>query len=246
MDGLSGVTQLEITYAIDENNLFEVLVKDMSTGKVEKAEFDRTKEMPLPVKPTASAVNTNITFIIDTTGSMDTYINGVKDRAIEFSEILRSKGAGFQLGLIGFGDLGENEHPSIYNFTDDVAKFQRQVKNIPRTYGGDIPESSLDAVETAIELIKGSKLAPDAKNIFILITDAPPHIPTVSGKSVEDISNLLQANNITTYVVARRDKVSIEAYDALTRPNGKYYDLKDKFYDILDNIAVSITELIRL
>lgn len=247
MEGLKGVTQLEITYAIDENNLFEVLVRDMATGNTEKAAFDRTKELPPPVKVASVGVQkTNIVFIIDTTGSMDTYINGVKDRAIEFSNILGSKGTGYQLGLIGFGDLGEKENPSIYNFTDDVSKFQRQVKNIPRTYGGDIPESALDAVETGIELVRGSKLDSSSKNIFILITDAPPHVPTVTGKSINDVSNLLQANNITTYVVARKDKASIEAYDPLTKPTGKYYDLKDKFYDILDSIAVSITELIRL
>lgn len=247
LDGLNGATQLEITYEIDENNLFEVSVRDMATGNIQKAAFDRTKELPPPIKIESKGMQkTNIVFIIDTTGSMDTYINGVKDRAIEFSNILSSKGTGYQLGLIGFGDLGEKENPSIYNFTDDIAKFQRQVKNIPRTYGGDIPESALDAVETGVELVRGSKLDPSGKNIFILITDAPPHIPTVTGKSVNDVSNLLQSNNITTYVVARKDKLSIEAYDPLTQPNGKYYDLKDKFYDILDNIAESITELIRL
>lgn len=247
MEGIKGATQLEITYAIDENNLFEVLVKDMTTGNVEKAAFDRTKELPPPVKAIAPGVQrSNIIFIIDTTGSMDTYINGVKDRAIEFSNILSSKGTGYQLGLIGFGDLGEKENPSIYNFTDDVEKFQRQVKNIPRTYGGDIPESSLEAIETGIELVRTSKLEPGSKNIFILITDAPPHVPTVTGKSITDVANLLQANAITTYVVARKDKASIEAYDPLTKPSGKYYDLKDKFYDILDNIAMSIAELVRL
>jgi Mg-chelatase subunit ChlD len=177
---------------------------------------------------------------------MDTYINGVKDRAIEFSNILSSKGAMFKLGLIGFGDLGEKEKPSVYNFTDDVPKFQKQVKNIPRTYGGDIPESSLDALETGVALLETSKTEPDSKNIFILITDAPPHVPTESGKSVPDICDMLRSRDITTYVVARKDRESIECYDPLTLPHGKYYDLNDKFYDILDNIAMSIAELIRL
>lgn len=248
LSGLSGTTQLEITYAIDENNLFEVFVKDLSTGKTERAEFDRTKVLPPPKKEsTASkAENMNIVFIIDTTGSMDTYINGVKDRAIEFSNILRSKGIGFQLGLIGFGDLREKEKPSIYNFTNEVEKFQRQVKNIPRTYGGDIPESSLEAMETGIELLKTSKVDKSGKNIFILITDAPPHVPTETGRYVPEISAMLRESNITTYVVARKDKVSIESYDPLTKPDGKYYDLQEKFTDILDNIALSIAELVRL
>jgi len=250
LSGLTGTTQLEITYAIDENNLFEVYVKDIATGNMQRAEFDRTQSAAPPSRGDSmspgSSGNVNVVFCIDTTGSMDTYINGVKDRAIEFSQILASKGATFKLGLIGFGDLYEKENPSVYNFTDDVTKFQKQVKNIPRTYGGDIPESALDSLETAIELLATTRHEVASKSIFILITDAPPHVPTYSGKSVIDICDMLNSNNVVTYVVARKDRDSIEAYDPITKPHGKYYDLSDKFYDILDNIAASIAELIRL
>lgn len=249
LDGLQGTSQIEITYNIDENNLFEVYLKDMTTGKIIRTEFDRSKFQAPPKKEMLSqkgSENVNVTFLIDTTGSMDSYINGVKDRAIEFSNILSTRGAKFKLGLIGFGDLNEREKPSVYNFTDDVEKFKRQVKNIPRTYGGDIPESSLDSLETGVQLLENSILEEDSQNIFILITDAPPHVPTNSGKSVDDICNMLKNANVTTYVVARRDKESLASFDPLTVPNGKYYDLNDKFYDILDNIAKSITELIRL
>jgi len=245
LTGLTGVTQLEITYAIDENNIFEVFVKDMTTGRSERAVVDRTSTSAPPPKATGGSDKVNVVFLIDTTGSMDTYINGVKDRAIEFANILASKGAAYKLGLIGFGDLGENEKPSVYNFTDDVPKFQKQVKNIPRTYGGDIPESSLDALETGVELLKSHR-DDGGRSIFILITDAPPHVPTESGKSVPDICRMLEERGVTTYVVARKDRESIDAYDPVTKPNGKYYDLNDKFFDILDNIAMSIAELIRL
>ncbi len=249
LDGIKGTSQIEITYAIDENNLFEVYLKDVSTGKIKITEFDRTKFSAPPKKENIAPLgveNVNVTFLIDTTGSMDSYINGVKDRAIEFSNILSERGTKFKLGLIGFGDLNEKEKPSVYNFTDDVEKFKRQVKNIPRTYGGDIPESSLDALETGVQLLQNSVLEPNSQSIFILITDAPPHVPTNSGKSVEAICKMLQEAKITTYVVARRDKESLKSFDPITIPNGKYYDLNDKFYDILDNIARSITELIRL
>jgi len=248
ISGLTGTTQLEITYAIDENNIFEVFVQDLTTGKTERAEFDRTQTSAAPVREVSvgGIDKVNVVFIIDTTGSMDTYINGVKDRAIEFAGILASKGASYKLGLIGFGDLGEKEKPSVYNFTDDVPKFQKQVKNIPRTYGGDIPESSLDALETGVELLNSHRDEGTARNIFILITDAPPHIPTATGKSVAQVCEMLESRSVTTYVVARKDRESIDAYDPLTKPNGKYYDLNDKFFDILDNIAMSIADLIRL
>jgi len=246
--GLSGTTQIEITYAIDENNIFEVYVRDISTGRTERAEFDRTQTQAPPKREVVGTGTDkiNAVFIIDTTGSMDTYINGVKDRAIEFANILASKGAMYKLGLIGFGDLGEREKPSVYNFTDDIPKFQKQVQNIPRTYGGDIPESSLDALLTGLDLLKSHRTDTDARNIFILITDAPPHVPTHCGKSVTQVCEMLAEREVTTYVVARKDRESIEAYDPVTKPNGKYYDLNDKFFDILDNIAMSIAELVRI
>jgi len=248
LSGLTGTTQLEITYSIDENNIFEVYLKDLATGRSERAEFDRTQTQAPPTREIhgGGSDKVNVVFIIDTTGSMDTYINGVKDRAIEFSNILAGKGAMYKLGLIGFGDLYEKEKPSVYNFTDDIPKFQKQVKNIPRTYGGDIPESALDALETGIDLLNSHRDDGSARNIFILITDAPPHVPTMSGKSVAQICEMLNSRDVTTYVVARKDRESIEAYDPVTKPNGKYYDLNDKFFDILDNIAMSIAELIRL
>jgi Mg-chelatase subunit ChlD len=96
-----------------------------------------------------------------------------------------------------------------------------------------------------VELVESSRSG-DAKHIFILITDAPPHVPTNSGKTVRDICHMLTSRGITAYVAARRDRDSIEAYDPVTRGGGKFYDLNDKFYDILDSIAHSIADLIRL
>ncbi|MCL2873802.1 MAG: Hsp70 family protein [Defluviitaleaceae bacterium] len=248
--GLTGTSKFEITYSIDENNLFEVFVKDLSTGKIEMAEFDRTKSSPPPPREdrlSSALSNVNIVFLIDTTSSMDIYINGVKDRAIKFAEILNSKGTDFRLGLIGYGDLYEKEKPTVYKFTNDISKFQKQVQNIPRTFGGDIPESSLDALETGVELVMSERIDSNVeKTIFILITDAPAHVPTKSKKYVEDICLMLESKNITTYVVAKRDAESLECYEPLTEPNGKYYNMSSDFFDILDDIAESIADLVRV
>ncbi len=248
LEGVEPEAVLEIKYSINEDNIFEVFVKDLKTSKVVSAQLDRSKSMPkLPDRAAkAETKGMNIVFIIDTTGSMDTYIEGVQGKAIEFSNILKDKGIDFQLGLIGFGDLLEKEKPSVYKFTQDVTKFQKRVKKIPRTYGGDIPESSLDALETGIELVNKSKLDATFKNIFILITDAPPHVPTQSGKQIVDIMEGLKACNIVCYVVARKDRESLAAYEPLISSDGKYYSMDDSFYDILDSIAYSIAELVRL
>ncbi|PKM52518.1 MAG: hypothetical protein CVV02_01850 [Firmicutes bacterium HGW-Firmicutes-7] len=248
LEGIENEASLEITYSINEDNIFEVFIMDQITNKVVSAQLDRSKRMPkLPDSSYKSETKgMNIVFIMDTTGSMDSYIRGVQERAIEFSEILKDKGVKFLLGLIGFGDLLEKEKPKVYKFTNDITKFQKRVRKIPRTYGGDLPESSLDALETGMKLVTQAKLDPTHKNIFILITDAPPHIPTVGGKGVLDVLGELDALGITTYVVAKKDKNSLEAYQPFVQMKGKYYNIDDSFNDILDNIAYSIAELVRV
>ncbi len=249
LEGINDSAKISVTYSINEDNLFEVTVKDLITDKTTTGAFDRKKTMPkLPATTTSSGEGTgiNVAFIIDTTGSMDAYIDGVKERATEFSNILQERGIDFNLGLIGFGDLLEKEKPKVYKWTTDVKKFQKQVRKIPRTCGGDIPESALDALETGLTLLDKTKDKGRFKNIFVLITDAPPHIPTVSGKSVSDLVQELRDEDVTTYVVARRDRKSIAAYEPFTHPGGQYYSMQDDFYNILDEIAYSIAQLVRL
>lgn len=250
LEGIGDASKLAISYSINDDNLFEVSVRDSVSAKETSGAFDRKKTMPkLPessVTEPFEGAGLNISFIIDTTGSMDTYIDGVKEKAIEFSKVLQDKGIDYNLGLIGFGDLLEKEKPKVYKWTKDVLKFQKQVKRIPRTCGGDIPESALDALETGMAHLDKSKDKDTFGNIFILITDAPPHIPTVSGKSVADLVAELQSKGITVYVVARKDRKSLEAYEPLMVLGGHYYSMKDDFYNILDNIAYRIAELVRL
>ncbi len=245
--GITKGAKIEVTYKIDENNIFTVSLKDTATGQVINEALDRENTLEyVEEKVTSSIDKTNVVFLIDTTGSMDNYIIGVKERANHFSKTLSDKGISFELGLIGFGDLYEKEKPTVYNFTNDVEKFIKQVNKIPRTYGGDIPESSLDSLETGMELLDTLKDKDDAKNIFILITDAPPHVPTVAGNSVDKLKQMLVDRDVVTYVVCGRDMVSKESFEPLTQNGGKLYDMRQDFNDILDNIAKSITELVRI
>lgn len=249
LEGVDSSAKIAVTYEIDANNLFEVTVEDKATGKRSTEAFDRKKTMPpLPAATTTAAEGSgiNVAFIIDTTGSMDMYIDGVKERALAFSEVLKERAIDFNLGLIGFGDLLEKEKPKVYKWTDNVMKFQKQVKKIPRTCGGDIPESALDALETGLTYLEKSKDKDRYKNIFILITDAPPHIPTVSGKDVATLVSELKGKDVTLYVVAKKDRKSLEAYEPFTSLGGHYYSMEDNFHDILDRIAYSIAGLVRL
>jgi Mg-chelatase subunit ChlD len=187
----------------------------------------------------------NIVFIIDTTGSMTGAIDNVKERVKTFADKLEQKKIDCSLGLIGFGDLLENEDPTVYSYTKDIEKYKSQVANIPRTGGGDIPESALDALETGLSKFCSSRDGRGEKSIFVLITDAPPHDPTVSGKSSTRITQDLKNGNVVTYVLSGSDSDCTRAYKPIcTATGGKYYNINDDFSDILNDMATSIVKFI--
>lgn len=245
LEGIKNESKLAITYSINEDNIFEVSVVDQVTGNMVNNYFDRSTSLPvLDDKGTKKDIQgMDIVFLIDTTGSMETYIDGVKEKAIEFSNILHDKGIDYQLGLIGFGDLGEREKPKIYKWTKDIVKFQKNVKKIKRFYGGDIPESSLEALETAVEYMEKRPMKNEHK-VIILITDAPPHVPTYHGKSVDEIVEKLNLAGVITYVVAQKDKESIEHYTKVVGIDGEYFSMQESFHSILDEIAYKLADLI--
>ncbi|MFV0520775.1 MAG: Hsp70 family protein, partial [Lachnospirales bacterium] len=235
--GIEKKSKIEVTYEINKNNIFEVKVKDLNRNILRSGSFDRSSVREKKVDYTEYIPFTdevNIVFLIDTTGSMDFYIEGVKNKALEFSEILEAKGLNFNLGLIGYGDLYEKEKPIICDFTNDIEKFKSNLSKLPNYFGGDIPESTLDALEDGIDLLYKSNVDENSKNIFVLITDAPPHIPTIKGNNTKDIKQMLDDRNITCFVVANRDEKSVEAYSELIEDENNYFSMREKFFDILD------------
>jgi molecular chaperone DnaK len=246
VEGVQENSNLAITYTIDDNNLFQVsVVDDLTHLKVEQS-FDRSKTKPLVEKDKPKDIKAvDIAFVIDTTGSMDIYIEGVKEKAIEFSNILEEKGIEYQLGLIGFGDLQEKEKPKTYKWTKQVKQFQKNVMRLPRMFGGDIPESSLEALVTSIDYFEKRPSNNDYKAI-ILITDAPPHLPTFYGQSLEDIITLVESAGVICYVVAKKDRDSLAAYTPLTKNGGFYFSMDEPFSGILDQIAFKLSELVRV
>jgi len=134
----------------------------------------------------------DIVVLMDTTGSMSHCIEVLKQRCIDFSKRLTEQSLEHRFALIGFGDTQEEPWIDKHDFTDNVEEFQRGVSSIKRFDGGDVPESSLDAIESALSL-------PFRKNAIrriILVTDAPFHEPTVSGAKVADIAARLQKQRV--------------------------------------------------
>jgi Mg-chelatase subunit ChlD len=83
------------------------------------------------------------------------------------------------------------------NFTSDPAKFQSQLASIEAVGGGDIPESSLDA----LALASGLDFRNNAEKVLVLITDAPPRIPDMDNADASETAKVMKANGISQFHV---------------------------------------------
>ncbi len=178
----------------------------------------------------------DIVFLLDTTGSMDPFIKGLQERCIEFAGIVREQGHDCRLGLIGFGDVEINEPMSVFDPTSELEKFQNAVAAVPRTRGGDDPESGIEAIRRALQL----PFREQATLCFVLITDESSH----HVDQIPDLATALQSKGVVVYAVSRKQFSNL--YSPLCVNGGKFFAINEaKFDEILINVAKSITNQIR-
>ncbi len=120
---------------------------------------------------TRADVGVDVVFLMDITSSMGPYIDGLKKKCIAFAEDIRRDGIDCRLGLIGFGDVNYNEPITAFEPNADPKEFQEAVSRLELTNGGDPDESSVEAIEKALEM----EFRPHTRICFVHITDAGCH-----------------------------------------------------------------------
>jgi len=176
------------TYEPGEKIAVSLTSRGRLARRITKAEF-----------PTAQSAD--IVILIDTTGSMDSSIDQLKEKCGRFSEQLTEQALPHRFALVGFGDRSEGAWLDVHEFTSDVAEFGGAVERIARFDGGDLPESALDALEAALDL----PFEPDAMRRFYLVSDATFHEPTGSGLTAETLAERLSDQRVLLDVFGRSD-----------------------------------------
>jgi len=183
----------------------------------------------------------DVIFAIDTTGSMSDKIEGLLKTCLAFAHELASSGIDYRLGLIGFGDLLISEKMSIYPPTAQAEEFQSWIKTLPRTGGGDEPESSLDAVREALRM----EFRPDAQKVVVLITDASPHDPDTKGYSAKKVTGLLCEVKALAFCIAPE----LECWQEMAqRTAGEWFEIKSdaNFIPIIGRLAKTVSKTVTL
>ncbi|KAG1851098.1 hypothetical protein DFJ58DRAFT_729085 [Suillus subalutaceus] len=123
-------------------------------------------------------VRRDIVFLLDATGSMQVYIEQVRDTIQSLCERLvatgKWSGGDLRFGLIAFRDHPPQDSTYItrqYPFDSNVLAVKANLANLQADGGGDGPEAQCDAFARVLNA--GWK--DEATKVAILITDSPPH-----------------------------------------------------------------------
>ncbi|RKX52267.1 MAG: VWA domain-containing protein [Thermotoga sp.] len=146
----------------------------------------------------------DIFFAIDTTGSMEHMIDGVKSSVIDFANLLKSSGYDVALGVIPFTDDVGTTHGDFIDLTTDLSasgEFMTYVNSMEQSmygdYGGDGPENPYD---TVVHIWNHASWRHGAQRIIIVMTDAAAHYPgdgtSYARNSEEDVINTLAGGGV--------------------------------------------------
>jgi len=177
-------------------------------------------------------------FLIDVTGTMQSYINGVKNNVENFVSALRDRGIEYRIGLVLFSDVIER----TYQPTSNVKEFLGWLSKVYASGGFDEKENALESIREACRM----EFTPAANKVAVLITDAPYHQFGEKGNgrtymTTESSISMLKENGIRLFAIAPPQIPEYHTIADATR--GAVFNIKESFANILDNYSTQLTNL---
>jgi von Willebrand factor type A domain len=118
----------------------------------------------------------DICFVVDTTGSMSSFINAAKKHLLKMISTLGSiAGLDWQVGLVEYRDHPPQDNSFVkraYQLTSDLKKMEGTINKLAADGGGDAPEAVYDGLQAACKEMNWRK---HSCRFVILVGDAPPH-----------------------------------------------------------------------
>ncbi|HEY3451091.1 MAG TPA: VWA domain-containing protein [Myxococcales bacterium] len=146
-------------------------------GMTVKSNWDGKSDLDLKFDADRSvkgAIQLDVVFVIDTTGSMGDEIDRIKGTLVSVTDRLRGLRQEFSLryGAMLYKDRGDTYVTREIPFSTDIHEFSRVLQNVEAGGGGDLPESVNAALNDAVAM----SWRPGAAKVMFLIGDASPHM----------------------------------------------------------------------
>eukprot|EP01084_Bolivina_argentea_P130504 230371_1 len=146
-------------------------------NKPQKSKSNDDEKQPGSNKSTGPKTPLDVAFVLDCTGSMNSYIQSCKDNIISISTKISQEveNCDVQFALVSYRDIPPQDRTFVtkkLDFTPIPFKIQIELEQTSATGGGDQPEALTSAL---YDCHKNLSWRDKAIKIIIVITDAPPH-----------------------------------------------------------------------
>jgi hypothetical protein len=142
-----------------------------------------------------------VCFVLDTTGSMGSLIQGAKDKIWAITnQILQGKPRPkVRLALVPYRDKGDQYVTQVFDLTDNIDKVYADLIKFKANGGGDTPENVNQGLHDAINKVKWTKKKGVTRLIFI-VGDCPPHpykeLPSHTELATEAVKKGIYVNTV--------------------------------------------------
>lgn len=216
-------------------NISDIVVSTNYNGKIL---LDGTYGRLAPPAAVTGDVVADIVLVVDTTGSMSSYITKVANNIKTFADMMTDRGTDWRIGLVRYDDVNSKisddigvkkvEFSSGDLFTTDISEVEAELRNLVTTLGDgdDWPESGYEGVMNAVEY----DFRDDASKAVFVLTDASVH-NKADGKSQyssSDVINALKAKNISMSGIISPD-YSADWRDIIRTTGGKEYNISGDY-----------------
>jgi len=153
-----------------------------ATGPV-PGELDEKQKQALLNSFAGASKTIDILFCFDTTGSMYSVLQQVRDNVQQSCERLVKEIKDIRIAIMGIGDYCDanstyvTEHIDLTNDAKLLSKFAREVR---ATGGGDAPE----AYEWGLKMALTLSWRPESSKALVMIGDCPPHAPSYTEEGI--------------------------------------------------------------
>lgn len=169
----------------------------------------------------------DIVFIIDVSGSMVSRLPSVRNEISAYIDRLEAAGVDWRMALVGYSDINIGEPINRYGWYGNKSDMLRAFDSMPRYYGGDWPESGLEAIMAAMDFSFRDK----SSIHFAISCDAPFHnksgvdtyYPNYSKYEVIDVANLMKSKGIVCSINTNTHCASYTQLHQLTQTTGGQY-----------------------
>ena len=168
---------------------------------------------PVPPADQPKAQRLEVVFVLDTTGSMESLIEGAKQKIWSIANTMIDLNAEAEIafGLIGYRDLEDDYVTRVHALTDDVQGIFTKLRRFEAEGGGDTPEAVNEALSDAVGKIEWGAEENGTRIIF-LVGDAPPHMDYPNGPKFENVLKKAREKGIIVNTVQAGEDHETEAY----------------------------------